>query len=58
MPGRSEYLNEKLSVKRTSSISDRVSAKSASVSVGKPTIRSVVSAIPGRAARSRAIVST
>jgi hypothetical protein len=51
--GRGEYLNEKLSTNPTSRTSARVASKSASLSPGKPTIRSVVMARSGRAARRR-----
>ena len=45
--GRSEYLNENMLWYRTRAVSDSVSSKSAAVSPGKPTIMSVLSAMPG-----------
>ena len=54
MPGRGEYWNVKAPAKRASATSESVSAKSASVSPGKPTMMSVVIAASGIASRTRA----
>jgi len=51
--GRGLNTKLKLCSKRARSRSAREAAKSASVSPGKPTMKSVVTAMPGRAARRR-----
>jgi hypothetical protein len=51
VPGRGEYWKVNAESKRASSTMARVSAKSASVSPGKPTMMSVEQASPGMAAR-------
>ena len=53
VPGRGEYLNENAWAKPISPTRSSVAWKSASLSPGKPTMRSVESARSGRAARSR-----
>ena len=53
VPGRALYLNEKAWAKPMSRTSASVASKSASLSPGKPTMKSDDSAISGRAARSR-----
>src|SRR5499427_1801304 len=57
VPGRGEYLNENAPAKPTSSTMRKVSLKSSSVSLGKPTMKSDVKAISGRTARNRAMAS-
>ena len=52
--GRGEYLNEKMASYRAASSSERVSAKSSSVSPGKPTMMSEVMLMGRRAARIQA----
>ena len=51
VPGRLLYLKEKACAKPISRTSAMVAAKSASVSPGKPTMKSDDSAMSGRAAR-------
>ena len=53
MPGRGEYWNVNAEANRDASTTRRVSAKSSSVSPGKPTMMSVVIAASGIAARTR-----
>ena len=55
VPGRGLYLKEKAAAKPTASTSARVAAKSASLSPGKPTMKSEERAISPRARRSRSI---
>ena len=57
VPSRIENLNMNASLNRTSRHSDNVSSNSASVSPGKPTMISVVSASPGMALRSRSTLA-
>jgi len=47
VPGRGEYLNENAPERPTSSMRSRVATKSLSVSPGKPTMKSEVSARSG-----------
>ena len=56
-PVTANHLKEKLDAKPTARISPSVSSKSASVSPGKPTIKSEDIATSGRAARNRLMIS-
>ncbi|MNW60336.1 hypothetical protein D3C74_383110 [compost metagenome] len=53
VPGRWEYWNVKADENREASTTRSVSAKSSSVSPGKPTMRSVVIDASGMASRTR-----
>ncbi|MNC95875.1 hypothetical protein D3C83_130930 [compost metagenome] len=57
VPGRGEYLNENADAKLTSRTRSSVDSKSFSVSPGKPTMKSVESAMSGRAVRRRETMS-
>jgi hypothetical protein len=57
VPGRGEYWKVKAESNRACSTRSRVSAKSASVSPGNPTMMSVEKATPGMAARRLARIS-
>ncbi len=56
VPGRIEYWKVNAAANRDASTTRRVSAKSASVSPGKPTMMSVVMAACGIAARTRSMM--
>ena len=56
VPGRAEKMKEKLWSKPTESTSARVLSKSSSVSVGKPTMKSVDTQMSGRTARNLRIL--
>ncbi|CAG7029052.1 hypothetical protein PICSAR164_04398 [Mycobacterium avium subsp. paratuberculosis] len=56
MPGRLEYWKVKAAANRARRTTSRVAAKSSSVSPGNPTIRSVVMAACGMAARTRSMM--